>query len=199
MENKKTITAPILFFTILFIFSLFALLVVEFAEESRNQIPVYDQVPDFTFMESRGQQFGLQDLKGKLSIIDFFFTTCRGPCPLMSKEMEKLYNYYLTTDKVQFVSISVDPKRDSLSVLRAYAERYGVIDNRWNFLNGDIEEVKRLSEEGFKLGADFPDMHNTNFILVDHKGIIRGYYDPFNSASMKLLKTQIRQIGKRLQ
>ena len=199
MKNKKTITTPILFFTILFIFSLFALFVIEFAEESRNQIPVYDQVPDFTFMESRGQQFGLKDLKSKLNIIDFFFTTCRGPCPLMSKEMEKLYNYYHTTDKVQFISISVDPKRDSLSVLKAYADKHGVSDNHWNFLNGDIEEVKRLSEEGFKLGADFPDMHNTNFILVDHNGIIRGYYDPFNDSSMRLLKTHIRQLGKSLQ
>ena len=183
---------------LLFVFSLFALLVVDFAEQSRNKIPVYDKVPQFTFMESRGKKFELADLKGKINIIDFFFTTCRGPCPIMSKEMEKLYNYYKTTDKVQFVSISVDPIRDSLSVLKVYAEKHGVIDNRWNFLHGDIEELKYLSEEGFKLGADFPDMHNTNFILVDQNGFIRGYYDPFTNASMKLLKTHIRQLGKTL-
>lgn len=196
--NNKTITTPILFFGILFLFSLFALFVVDFAEQSRNEIPVYDAVPDFSFIESRGQKFGLQDLKGKINVIDFFFTTCRGPCPLMSENMEKLYEYYKTTDKVQFVSISVDPKRDSLSVLREYAGRHGVNDNRWKFLNGDIEEIKRLSEQGFKLGADFPDMHNTNFILVDQNGIIRGYYDLFTDASMKLLKTHIRQLGKML-
>jgi len=198
MKNKKIITTPIIFFSLLFIFALFALFVVDFAEQSRNEIPVYDQVPKFSFMESRGQKFELQDLKGKLNIIDFFFTTCRGPCPIMSKEMEKLYNYYKSTDKVQFVSVSVDPKRDSLSVLKAYAEKHGVSDNRWNFLHGDIEEIKRLSEEGFKLGADFPDMHNTNFILVDQSGTIRGYYDPFTEASIKLLKTHIRQLGKSL-
>lgn len=198
MQNKKTITTPILFFAILFIFSLFALLVVDFAEQSRNEIPMYDLVPEFSFVESKGEKFELENLKGKINIIDFFFTSCRGPCPLMSNEMEKLYSYYQSTDKVQFVSISVDPKRDSLAVLKAYAEKHGVIDNRWNFLNGDIEEIKRLSEEGFKLGADFPDMHNTNFILVDQNGTIRGYYDPFTGASMKLLKTHIRQLGKTL-
>jgi protein SCO1 len=196
MQNKKTITTPILFFTILFIFSLFALLVVDFAEQSRNEIPVYDLVPKFSFVESKGQKFELEDLKGKMNIIDFFFTTCRGPCPLMSNEMGKLYSYYQSTDKVQFVSISVDPKRDSLSVLREYAEKHGVNDNRWNFVNGDIDEIKRLSEEGFKLGADFPDMHNTNFILVDQNGYIRGYYEPFTEASIKLLKSHIRQLGK---
>lgn len=195
---KKTFTTPILFFGFLFIFSLFALFVVDFAEQSRDEIPIYDQVPPFSFMESRGEKFELQNLKGKINIVDFFFTTCRGPCPLMSKEMEKLYHYYRSTDKVQFVSISVDPKRDSLSVLKAYAEKHRVTDHRWNFLRGDIEEIKRLSEEGFKLGADFPDMHNTNFILVDQNGMIRGYYDPFTDASMKLLKTHIRQIGKTL-
>ena len=171
---------------------------VDFAEQSRNEIPVYDLVPEFSFTESKGQKFELENLKGRLNIIDFFFTTCRGPCPLMSKEMEKLYSYYQSTDKVQFVSISVDPKRDSLAVLRDYAQKHGVTDNRWNFLNGDIEEIKRLSEKGFKLGADFPDMHNTNFILVDQNGTIRGYYDPFTEASMKLLKTHIRQLGKSL-
>lgn len=196
---KKSLTAPVLFFGILFVFSLFALLVVDFAEQSRKKIAVYNRVPQFSFMECRGQKFELENLKGKLNIIDFFFTTCRGPCPLMSKQMEKLYNYYQSTDKVQFVSISVDPKRDSLSVLQEYANKFGVIDNRWNFVNGNIEDIKRLSEEGFKLGADFPDMHNTNFILVDQKGFIRGYYDPFTETSMKLLKTHIRQLGKTLQ
>ena len=195
---KKTITTPIIFFGLLFVFSLFALLVVDFAEQSRNEIPVYNKVPEFSFMESRGQKFELTNLKGKINIFDFFFTTCRGPCPIMSKEMEKLYNYYKTTNKVQFVSVSVDPKRDTLSVLKAYAQKHGVNDNRWNFLHGEIEELKYLSEEGFKLGADFPDMHNTNFILVDQNGVIRGYYDPFTEASMTLLKTHIRQLGKTL-
>ena len=195
---KKTITTPIIFFILLFAFSLLALLVVDFAEQSRNEIPMYDAVPDFSFMESKGQKFELEDIKGKINIFDFFFTTCRGPCPIMSREMEKLYSYYQSTDKVQFVSVSVDPKRDSLAVLRAYAEKHGVTDNRWNFLHGEIEELKRLSEEGFKLGSDFPDMHNTNFILVDQNGTIRGYYDPFTEASIKLLKTHIRQLGKTL-
>jgi len=198
MNNKKKITTPIIFFGLLFVFSLFALVVVDFAEKSRNDIPIYDQVPEFSFLGSRGQKFELKDVKGKINIFDFFFTTCRGPCPIMSKELEKLYNYFQSTDKVQFVSISVDPKRDSLSVLKAYAEKHGVTDNRWNFLHGEIEELKRLSEEGFKLGADFPDMHNTNFVLVDQNGTIRGYYDPFIEASMKLLKTHIRQLGKTL-
>jgi protein SCO1/2 len=198
MKNKRIITTPILFFGFLFVFSLFALLVIDYAEQSRNEIPVYSSVPEFFFIESIEQKFDQENLKGKLNIVDFFFTTCRGPCPLMSKEMEKLYKYYQSTDKVQFVSISVDPMRDSLSVLREYAKKHGVIDNRWSFLKGDIEEIKRLSEEGFKLGADFPDMHNTNFILVDQNGFIRGYYDPFIEASMKLLKTHIRQLGKTL-
>jgi protein SCO1/2 len=198
MKDKRIITTPILFFGLLFAFSLFALFVVDFAEKSRDEIPVYDLVPQFSFVESQELKFELENFKSKINIIDFFFTTCRGPCPLMSNEMAKLYRYYQSTDKVQFVSISVDPKRDSLSVLREYAEKHGVTDNRWNFLNGDINEIKRLSEEGFKLGADFPDMHNTNFILVDQNGYIRGYYDPFTEASMKLLKTHIRQLGKTL-
>ncbi|MCX6829046.1 MAG: SCO family protein [candidate division Zixibacteria bacterium] len=179
-----------------FILAVASLLVINQARRSRNEVPVLGQLPDFTFTERSGRPFGLSDMKGKINVVDFIFTRCKGPCPIMATKMGELYKLYEGSNQVQFISISVDPEFDSLTVLQAYAERQGVTDNRWVFLNAVIDSVISLSENGFKIAAeDLPGGHTTRFILVDQKGRIRGYYDGLDDASLGIMKTHIRQLA----
>jgi protein SCO1/2 len=114
----------------------------------------------------------------------------------MNAKVAELYKKYSTTNKVRFVSISVDPERDSLTTLRKYAREYGVTDNRWLFLHGEIEEVHRVSEEGFMLAGDLPTIHSTKLILVDPTTKIRGYYDSFDDEKLKLLTIHVKEMLK---
>jgi protein SCO1/2 len=173
-------------------------LVIDRANKSRSEIPVLWEVPDFEFVESSGRPFGLGDIKGKINVVDFIFTNCPNICPVMSAEMAKLYRLYSESPIVQFVSISVDPARDTLEALREYAASWGVDDDRWIFLTGHIEEVVRLSEEGFKLPAgDLPMGHSNRFVLVDPDGMIRSYHDSFDDAALDALKANIKELARR--
>jgi protein SCO1/2 len=151
------------------------------------------QLPDFNFVESTGRPFGLNELKGKINVVDFIFTSCPMICPVMSGKMAQLYRDFADKPQVRFVSITVDPETDTLPVLQAYAKSHGVTDNRWVFLRGPIEDIVSLSEKGFMLAADrLPGGHSTRFILVDDQGGIRGYYDSYDDLSLAKLREDIQ-------
>lgn len=172
-------------------------LIINQANKSRSQIPKMYPVPPFEFMESNGQPFGLDQMKGKLNVVDFIFTNCQSICPIMSARMAELYDLYSGYDQVKFVSISVDPERDSPEALREYAKSFGVDDDRWVFLRAPIEQVVDLMENGFKLPAgDLPMGHSNRFVLVDRDGFIRSYHDSFDDNSLDALKKNIRELAK---
>lgn len=173
--------------------------VVQQADRSRDQIPDYGPVPEFTFTERFGQQFGLADMRGKINVVDFIFTGCNGACPTMCAEMRELYDLYAHSDIVQFVSIDVDPENDTPEVMREFLADYGVTDNRWNFLRAPIEDVQALAESGFHVSSDFPGMHSIKFILVDPDGRIRGYYNHVDAAAIDRLKQDIQTLARKSQ
>lgn len=175
-----------------------ALAVISEGRQSQGELPELYKIPEFTFTERQNIPFGREELLGRINIVDFIFTSCPGPCPMMSSKMAELYQMYSGTNKVRFVSVSVDPNRDSLEILREYAERYGVDDNRWVFLRAPMEEVIDLYENGFKLGGILPANHSTKFILVDQNAVIRGYYDTYDEISMRILRTHIKELLKQL-
>jgi len=174
-----------------------AAVIINWAETSRAQLPVLGEVPRFSFTERSGKPVTKDDLMGHLTVVDFIFTNCRGICPTMSANMSELYQLYKSSHKVHFLSISVDPDRDSLEVLRRYANDFGVTDSRWLFARGALVDVAYLMEKGFMLSAeDLPGGHPSQFILVDDKGQIRGYYYNEDETGMKTLKTQIRELAR---
>jgi len=183
-----------LFVVLVVVLAVIALIVIDLANESRSDLPVLGEVPVFEFVERSGLPFAKNEMTGKINIVNFFFTSCKGPCPIMNSKVAELYTKYVTTDKVRFISITVDPGRDSLSVLREYARNFGVNDNRWLFLRGDINEVHRISEEGFMLAGDFPTIHSTKLILVDKEAKIRGFYDSFDEEALRLLTIHVREL-----
>ena len=139
-------------------------------------------VPLFQLTNQNGQPFGSAELNGKIWIADFVFTSCRGPCPLISSRMSELQRPLEKSD-VHLVSFTVDPQTDTPEVLRDYAERLHARPGRWDFLTGPVSSIYELTRNGFKLGvSDGADeegvpVHSTRAVLVDRRGMIRGYYD----------------------
>lgn len=153
----------------------------EVAALRQRSISSYGTVPDFELINQNGQRFGLAQLKGKIWIADFIFTTCRGPCPIISARMSELQTPLAKSD-VRLVSVTVDPTTDTPNVLRNYAAALQADPARWDFLTGAQSDIYRLCRDGFKLavsgsGETAAPVHSTRMVLVDRHGEIRGYYD----------------------
>lgn len=169
--------------------------ILDQAQKSRSNLPVLGHIPSFRFIDNFGRPFGDRQMQGKVCVVDFIFTRCVGVCPVMAESMSELYRAFRGVNDVQFVSISVDPAFDTPEVLDLYGKRHGVTDDRWVFLNGPIEEVIRVCENGFLLPAeDLPMGHSAKFVLVDRCGRIRGYFD--SDADMNPLKAKITVLLK---
>jgi protein SCO1 len=176
-----------------------AAVIINWAENSREQLPVLGQVPQFKLTERSGQTMTADDLRGHLTVVDFIFTSCRSICPVMTANMSELYQLYKNSDKVHFLSISVDPDVDSLPVLQRYANDHGVTDNRWLFARGPLVDVAHLMEKGFMLAADeLPAGHPSQFILVDEQGQIRGYYSNEEPSEINVIKRDIRELARQM-
>ena len=149
---------------------------------SNRPLPSYGTVPSFELTNQDAQPFGSQQLSGKIWIADFIFTSCPGPCPIISTRMSELQKP-LAKSGVYLVSFTVDPERDTPEVLRVYADKLRKEPLRWDFLTGAHAVIYSLSRDGFKLGISNDGdenqnpVHSTRFVLVDRRGIIRGYYD----------------------
>ena len=147
-----------------------------------RQIQNYGSVPPFQLTNQDGKPFGSSDLAGKIWIADFIYSTCPGPCPMISTRMSEMQKPLERSD-VHFVSFTVDPNKDTPKRLREYAGQLHAVPGRWDFLTGPKSEIYNLSLNGFKLAAaarssENPEpLHSTRMILVDRHGQIRGYYD----------------------
>jgi protein SCO1/2 len=139
-------------------------------------------VPDTQLVDETGKPVNLASMKGSVTVYDFIFTNCTGTCPIMTNNMRALTPKIDDDAPVRFVSISVDPARDTPAVLADYAKR-NRNDPRWTFLTGDRQTVVDLSVKGFKLAAGDPApggealLHSSKFAVADKDGVIRGYYD----------------------
>jgi protein SCO1/2 len=143
-------------------------------------------IADFKFINQNGKTISQEDYKDKIYVADFFFTTCPTICPIMTDNLVWLQDKIKNMPDVMFLSHSVTPDIDSVSVLKKYAIEKGVIDSKWNLVTGnkkDIYYIARKSYLAVETGnpEELYDMvHTENFVLVDKKGRIRGFYDGTN-------------------
>jgi cytochrome oxidase Cu insertion factor (SCO1/SenC/PrrC family) len=165
----------------------------------------YGSVPDFKLTERSGAEVNLSQLRGKIWIADFIYTTCTDTCPLQTAAMAKLQRQFTAQSTVQFVSVSVDPERDTPQVLSAYADKHEADRQRWYFLTGQRNQVIKLIRDGFHLGvAALPDSseangmipHSPRFVLVDQQAQIRGYYDSREIEGLARLRNDIEILLK---
>lgn len=146
-------------------------------------LPRIASVPAFQMRDQDGQPFTERDMRGKVAIVSFMFTSCPDVCPILTNKLAGLRTELLPQrPDVRFVSISVDPEKDQPAVLKDFAQQHGADYPDWRFLTGSIAALRDVVVQGFKQSLDRGDgsphgiMHGTHVVLVDKAGAIRGFY-----------------------
>ncbi len=159
---------------------------------------VYHTIPPFKFINQYGDSITNKSLQNDIYVADFFFTSCPSICPVMHRNMLNVYNQFKGDNDVKIVSYSIDPKHDSVNVLKDYATKLGVTGNSWYFLQGKKEDTYKLSESYLvtKPQEDAKQMfiHDGYFILVDKQQRIRGTYNGTDPKEVDQLIADIKTL-----
>jgi protein SCO1/2 len=192
-----------IFFGIMAVFSMICISLFYFALKQKKTLPIfnpsdvnpelvdstvqyiqkYHTIADFSFTNQNGKTITQKNYEGKIYVADFFFTTCGSICPIMTTNMVDVQKAFLHNPKVMLLSHTVFPETDSVPVLKKYAIEKGVDDRKWNLVTGDKKDIYTMARKSYlavKLGkpSELYDMvHTENFVLVDSKRRVRGFYD----------------------
>jgi len=192
-----------IFFGIMTVFSIICITLFYFALKQKKTLPIfnpsdvnpelvdstmqyvakYHTIADFSFTNQNGKTITQKEYEGKIYVADFFFTTCGSICPIMTTNMVDVQKAFLNNPKVMLLSHTVFPETDSVSVLKKYALEKGVDDRKWNLVTGNKKDIYTMARKSYlavKLGkpSELYDMvHTENFVLVDAKKRVRGFYD----------------------
>ena len=167
--------------------------------ETPATLQKYWTLPEFTLTERSGQPLHSSDLAGKVWVADFFYTSCPGPCPVLTGHVGEVQKTLGDNPDVRLVSISVDPEKDKPETLKTYAEHYKAGPN-WFFCTGNKDTIFKLAHDGFKLPiADGtpesgPVTHSTRIILVDRSGTVRGFYEGTDEEGVQALVRDARKL-----
>jgi len=168
------------------------------------------EVPAFDFINQDSQAITNDFYKGKVYVVEFFFSSCTTICPIMNRNMLQVSKEFASQENFGIASISIDPSFDTPQVLKAYASRYKATHPNWNFLTGDKDTIHKLSNEGFKLFAaqDKDEIdgfsHSGLFALIDQNGVVRSrkdkhgnplfYYNGLEQESIDMLIQDIKKL-----
>lgn len=161
---------------------------------------LWHHVKNLHFTNQMGQQVSLDDLKGKILVVDFFFTHCPTICPKLAVAMKRLQNSFPNNDSiVQFISISIDPEHDSLPQLRSWAERFNVNPDSWWLATGNKDSIYNFALTEMKASVadanvDTAFIHTENFFLLDKERVVRGWYNGFDSVAQSQLVKNIPML-----
>lgn len=165
--------------------------VTEYGKTSEDT--VWHKVRNFTLTNQLGKQVSLSDLKDKIIIADFFFTSCPSICPSLTRNMKRLQDAFNKTDTVvRFISFSVDPIRDTPEKLKAYSDKYGINPDTWWLLTGDKNEIYDIAKKEFKANiadtnVDTNFIHTEHFFMLDKDRVVRGWYKGLDSLHLNRL------------
>ncbi|HSC54780.1 MAG TPA: SCO family protein [Phnomibacter sp.] len=165
-------------------------------------------IPNFTFTNQLGKPVSLSDLKGKIVVVNTFFTRCPNICPGLTRNIRKLQSSFENpkrkkfgdTSIVYFLSISIDPQRDSVQHLKKWADRFFVNSDSWSLLTGERKSIYDLMLNDFKLatqdgeGVDSNFIHSEKVMLLDRTRVVRGYYNGLDSVEMGHLAEDIGKL-----
>jgi protein SCO1/2 len=173
----------------------------ELVDSTVQYISKYHTVADFSFVNQNGKIITQKDYEGKIYVADFFFTTCGSICPKMTTNLVEVQKAILNNPKVMLLSHTVFPETDSVSVLKEYALKNGVADSKWNLVTGDKKEIYTMARKSYlavKLGRPeqlYDMVHTENFVLVDQKRRVRGFYDGTKKEDIKRLIEDINWLS----
>lgn len=168
------------------------------------------EVPAFKFINQQRDTITNRSYKGKVFVVEFFFSTCPSICPVMNTNMLKIQEAYKDNESFGIASFTIDPLNDTPEVLKEYADKYGANHSQWNFLTGDKSDILKLSNEGFKLYAAENEEaeggfeHSGLFALIDQEGFVRSrideygnpiiYYNGLEDEGVNMLIEDIRKL-----
>ncbi|HLO71033.1 MAG TPA: SCO family protein [Flavipsychrobacter sp.] len=163
------------------------------------------RVSDFSFTNQDGKTVTLANVDGKIRVVNYFFTTCKGICPRMNENMTKVYQAYRGNNDILILSHTVDPKKDTVGAMKAYSMHFDADPNQWMFLTGDKKALYEMARDEYlvtavddtataDINSDF--IHSERFILVDKGGRIRGQYDGLNAGEVNQLIGDIKELLK---
>ena len=204
----------------LFFFSIIFVPILYFLVKPKTTLPVYNPVDvnprlvddavknisrdhrigDFHLINQNGDSISKKDFDNKIYIADFFFTRCQTICPIMAVNMSELQAYYKDDEDMKFLSHSVTPVIDSVSVLRAYADKNEAIDGKWEITTGKKSHIYELARKSYFAVLDEGDggeqdfIHTEQFILVDKKMQIRGFYDGTDASEVERIIKDIEVL-----
>ncbi len=216
----KTFAIVFFFISVIIIFCIYTLLKpeerlpvyqpdmvnAELVDSTMQYVRKYHKIADFDLVNQNGDTITEEYYKDKIYIADFFFTTCLTICPVMTDHMVQIQEKIKNDDEVLLLSHTVFPVADSVPVLKKYALEKGVIDEKWNLVTGDKKEIYELARKSYLAtkttgdGGKYDMIHTENFVLVDKKRQIRGFYDGTDPEAidslmhdLKVLKAEYRQ------
>ena len=162
----------------------------ETVDQDLLQVGQGHKIGEFSFTNQDGQPIGLKDLKGKVFVAEYFFTTCQTICPRMNDQMQRIQQAFKEETNFKILSFTVNPEVDTVEQLKRYAQEHQAIAGKWHFLTGEKTKLYEAARKYFFLlkksevenqgdvGSDF--IHTNNFVLIDREQRIRGYYDGTN-------------------
>jgi len=157
----------------------------------------YHKIANFKLTNQNGNIITQDTYNNKIYVADFFFTTCQSICPIMTGHMLEIQNHIINDDEVMLLSHTVTPKTDTVEQLKKYALKKGVNDAKWNLVTGDKKEIYQLARKSYLAvkdngyGGPFDMIHTENFMLIDKKKQIRGFYDGTDPEAIKNLLKDI--------
>lgn len=170
-------------------------LVVAFGRSHSEPLPVLGSVSGFQLTDSNGKAYEADQLAGKVTIADFFFTSCKGICPVLTQQMSSLQKRFEGSPEFHLVSITVDPKNDTPETLAAYANENSLKLKNWDLLTGSREDIRGLLFDQLKIGLpDDPLTHSDRLVLLDPDLNIRGYYSLSDPASLQKLRKDTSRL-----
>ncbi|MAV42261.1 SCO family protein [Flavobacteriaceae bacterium] len=157
----------------------------------------YHKISDFSLTNQNGETVTQNKFDNKIYVADFFFTTCQSICPIMTKNMKEIQDKLIKDSEVLLLSHTVFPEIDSVEVLKKYAIENDVIDSKWDLVTGDKKQIYDLARKSYLAAKDnsfgeYEMIHTENFVLIDKKKQIRGFYDGTNKEEIDKLYEDIK-------
>ena len=161
-------------------------------------------IPDFSFINQSGDTINSKSVEGKIIAVNYFFTTCPSICPMLTKNMKRVQDAFFNDDDLTILSHSVFPEHDTPAVLDAYADLYSIKSNNWHLLTGDKKKIYEMARKGhFAVKGNLNDeledfIHTENFVLIDKKSRIRGFYNGTNPHGAVRMIEDINQLKQEI-
>jgi protein SCO1 len=203
-KEKLGISAKIAAISIITLLAIGLFWVLSVAFGGKDTLPVLGEpghlAGSFSFINQDGKRITEKSVQNKVTVVEYFFTSCPSICPVMNKNLKEIYEKFRDVPDFMILSHTVDPERDSVPVLKAYAKRFDAHTPAWQFLTGDKYALYKSASQDYLLSAE--DSGHSNFIhtqyvaLLDRKRQIRGFYDVTGKENVVKLGSDIQQLLK---